>query len=461
MTHVRHILRLLVCFSAVPAAAQPLRLDHVLDSVRRNYPPLLAALQERPLAEADVLAAEGRFDASVFVRFDSDSLGYYSNQRWDFGVNQPFAWNGMSLNGGYRVAEGSFAPYDGKLDTRSLGEWRSGLRLPLLRDRSIDSRRAELAKARIGVQLANLSIEQQRLAITLAATQRYWSWVAAGRRLALAGAVLKIAEERQGLLETGVQAGQLPAIDAGDNRRAILQRQGQLVEAQRALQQAAIDLSLFYRDDNGQPVIPPQERLPNAFPSAEIVDDDQTAADIDAALQRRPDLPRLAALRDSTQVDVALSKNQRLPAVDVVAGFTTEHGAGPVRRGPQELRAGISFELPLQRRAATGRQRAAEVRIEQIRQRERFTADQIRAEIQDAASYAQTAFQRLRVAADEVVISRQLEDAERARFRLGDGTLFQLNLRELATVESALREIAAQADYQRALAAYRFAAASF
>jgi outer membrane protein TolC len=117
--------------------------------------------------------------------------------------------------------------------------------------------------------------------------------------------------------------------------------------------------------------------------------------------------------------------------------------------------------LPFQRRTATGRQRAAEVRIEQIRQRERFTADQIRAEVQDAASFAQTAFQRLRVAADEVLVSRQLEEAERTRFRLGDGTLFQLNLRELATVESALREIAAQADYQRALAAYRFSKASF
>jgi outer membrane protein TolC len=443
-----------------PSSAQTLRLEDVLDSVS-NYPPLLAALQERPLAQADVLAAEGRFDLSLRARLDSDSLGYYSNKRWDFGVDQPFAWNGMSVSGGYRIGDGAFAPYDGKLDTRSLGEWRSGIRMPLLRDRSIDSRRAELTKAKIGVQLANLSIEQQRLAITLVASQRYWAWVAAGRRLALAKAVLKIAEERQVLLDTGVKAGQLPAIDAGDNRRAILQRQGQVVEAERGLQQAAIELSLFYRDGNGQPVLASAERLPDRFPVPESLDDVRITADIEAALRHRPDLSRLAAQRDSAGVDVALARNQRLPAVDVVTGFSSEHGSGQVRRGPHELRAGISFELPFQRRTATGRERAAEARIEQIRHRERFTADQIRAEVQDAASFAQTAFQRLRVATDEVLVSRELEEAERTRFRLGDGTLFQLNLRELATVESALREISAQADYQRALAAYSFATASF
>ena len=58
---------------------------------------------------------------------------------------------------------------------------------------------------------------------------------------------------------------------------------------------------------------------------------------------------------------------------------------------------------------------------------------------------------------DEVTVSRELEDAERARFELGEGTLFQLNLREMATLESVQREIAALADYHRASASYKAA----
>ena len=89
-----------------------------------------------------------------------------------------------------------------------------------------------------------------------------------------------------------------------------------------------------------------------------------------------------------------------------------------------------------------------------MRHRERFLRDQVVAEVEDAASALRAAYQRLQVARDEVRVSRRLEDAERTRFQIGDGTLFQLNLRELAAIESMLREIAAHADYHRANAAY-------
>jgi hypothetical protein len=56
-----------------------------------------------------------------------------------------------------------------------------------------------------------------------------------------------------------------------------------------------------------------------------------------------------------------------------------------------------------------------------------------------------------------VRVSRELEEAERTRFEVGDGTLFMLNLREQATLDAAVREALAHADYQRARAAYEYA----
>ena len=456
------MLRIALLFTAGSLlSAQTLRLEDVLDSVQRHYPPLAAALLERNLADADVLQAEGRFDTVFRGRYDSDNYGYYDNRRWDAGIEQPMMWQGVTLSGGYRLGEGTFAPYDGKLDTRSGGEWRSGIRMPLIRDRATDQRRGDLEKARIGRQIANLSIDQQRLAINLAAARRYWEWVAAGRRLAIAQSVLQIANDRQSLLDEGVNAGQLPAIEAADNRRAVLQRRGQVVEAERSLQQAAIELSLYLRDDRGQRVLAGAERLPEGFPLESELSEERVQADVETALSRRPDLPRLAAQADQTRVDAQQARNQRLPAIDVIAGFTAESGQGVVRRGPQELKAGVIFELPWQRRTAAGRLQSAQARLGQLQQREQFARDQISAEVQDTGSAVRTAYDRLQVAREEVRISRQLEDAERTRFQVGDGTLFQLNLRELATVESMLREIAAHADYHRAYAAYRAATGDF
>lgn len=441
----------------VLAPGQTLRLEDILDSVKRHYPPLLAALQDQDVANAETLQAEGRFDVIVRGRWDSDSLGYYSNRRWDFSFEQPTTTLGLSFFGGHRLGDGSYAPYDGKFETRSGGEWRTGVRLPLFRDRAIDSRRAELSKARMGQQITRLSIDQQKLAVNLAATRRYWDWVAAGRRSELAQAVLRIATNRQTFLDDSVKGGLLPAIDAADNRRAVLQRQGQVMEAERLLQQNAIELSLFYRDGEGGIQRPKPQQLPQTFPDAQELPQAQIEEDTQNALRRRPELPRLEAQRDQVSVDAQLARNQQLPALDVIAGFTSESGSGLVRRGPQELKAGVSFELPWQRRSAVGRVRAADARVTQIRHREQFARDQVVADVQDAGSAVQTSYERLKTARAEVSVSRQLEDAERTRFELGEGTLFQLNLRELATVESVQREIAAEADYHRAQAAYRAA----
>ena len=454
---MRGIARLFLLIPLALAWGQTLRLEDVLDSVQRDYPLLLASLQEPAIADSERLQAEGRFDTVLRGRWDSEGLGYYTNRRWDFGFEQPMGMLGMNILGGYRLGEGSYAPYDGRLDTRSAGEWRTAIRLPLLRDRSIDNRRIEVSKARIGQQIARLSVEQQRLAVNLAAIRRYWDWTAAGQRLQLAQTVLQIAQNRQKFLDDSVQGGLLPAIEAADNRRAVLQRQGQVIEAERFLQQTAIELSLFYRDQSGQSRLPGSAQLPANFPQARDLPHAQVEADTQTALRRRPEIPRLEAQRAQVELDALQARNQNLPAVDLVAGFTSESGDGPVRRGPRELKAGVSFELPLQRRSATGKLRAAEARAEQIRQRERFARDQVLADVRDAASAVQTSLDRLKLVTHEVNVSRQLEEGERARFELGDGTLFQLNLRELATAESVQREISAQADYHRALASYRAA----
>jgi outer membrane protein TolC len=234
MKHVLYVFLL-----AASLHAQAIHVDDVIDSVKKRYPALLVALADRDIADSDVLAAEGRFDMTLRTRIDTDSFGYYANRRIDSWIEQPLSWQGMSLYSGYRVGDGEFAPYDGKLATRSLGEVRSGFKLPLLRDREIDTRRGELAKARIGRKLADLSVDQQKLAVLQSAISRYWTWVALGRRLAVTRDVLEIAEARQKLLEEGVREGQIPRIEAIDNERAILQRRSSTVEAERAFQQSS------------------------------------------------------------------------------------------------------------------------------------------------------------------------------------------------------------------------------
>lgn len=443
---------------SVAASAQVLTVDEVVESVRRNHPLLLASLTASDLAEADVLSAEGRFDTTIRSRFDADSFGYYANRRLESLIDQPLSWQGMSLYSGYRLGEGLFAPYDGKLNTRSLGEWQTGLKLPLLRNREIDSRRGELSKARIGRALATHSIDQQRLILTQAGVARYWNWVAAGQRMLISRDALTIAETRQKLLEEGVREGHLPRIDAEDNLRAILQRRSGFIEAERLFQQTAIELSLYLRDAKGQPMQPGLERLPAAFPVEDSTRNADPAAAIAAGLQRRPELKALEAQIEQNGIDVSMARNAAKPALDLVMGFTSDRGTDPaVRRGPEELKVGVAFEFPFQNRSARGKVAATEAKRRQFEQRAVYLRDQVAAEVRDAQSAVDAARNRLRVLEDEVRVTQQLEEAEKERFRLGEGTLFVLNLREQATLDVKIREALARAEYQRSLANLAYA----
>jgi outer membrane protein TolC len=434
-------------------------LDSVLESVNRNYPPLRAALLERPIADADYLTSQGRFDLSIRSRLDTQNLGFYRNERFEVVLDQPLETWGANVYSGYSVSEGRYPDYDGKTVTNSGGQYRVGAVIPLARDRAIDSRRADLQRTRIGLRLADLSIDQQRLAILQTATRRYWDWIAASRRYSIANTLLEVASGRDSILQEAVSIGALPQFERIDNQRVVLQRRNNVVEARRVLENATIELSLFLRDANGQPLLAPPDAAPLGFPDPLALPDEQITEDMSAAQQRRPDVLRFIFQRNQIDVDRRLAQNQRLPSVNLFTEYLREIGGGPVKRGPNDLRVGLLFDLPLQRRQATGRLQAAEARLKQLEQRETFQKDQVSADVRDAASAVKAAFERARVLDEELQVTRQVEDAERLRYELGDSTLFVLNLREQATAEAAVREANALADYFRAYAAYELAIA--
>jgi outer membrane protein, heavy metal efflux system len=452
---------LMVVGACSRASAQmgELRLEEVMDSVSRHYPPLVAALADVEIAEAEALIAEGRFDARLRAGFDSDRGGYYANERFAGGVEQRFRTFGGGIGAGWRRGEGDFAPYDGRLQTRSGGEYRAGLRLPLLRERAVDSDRAGLERARIGRTIARLSVDQQRLIVTQLAARRYWDWVAAGLRYRVAAALLSIAEGRDQMLRDSVQLGQLPAIEITENARAILNRQSEVVGAERFLQQAAIGLSLFLRDATGDPVLAPVDRLPADFPAPELVDERTLLDRVQSALRLRPELEGIEARIGQLRVDERLAANDTLPTVDFGFGLATERGAGPVLRGPNEAKVSLTFELPFQRREAKGRLSRAQAAQRQWEQRLRFATDQVTAEVRDAVSALVAAHDRAALLRRELETARDLEDAERTRLQFGEGTLFMVNLREMATADAAIRQVNALAEYYRAKAQYDYAVA--
>jgi outer membrane protein, heavy metal efflux system len=433
-------------------------LDDVLRSAERAHPLIVAAAQERPLAEADVQSAEGAFDVAWRTRGVIVPLGGYPSGRVDSMFEKPTTLWGSTLFAGYRWGSDTFAPYDGKLATNEFGEVRAGLLVPVWRNGPIDRRRATIERSELGLAIADATVAQQRLEIARLAAFRYWDWVAAGRRLEAAKQVLELAQMRDRQLGARVESGDLPGFEQLDNRRAIVHREQQVVLAERALEQAAIELGLYHRDDAGNAIRPARERLPPGFPDPGAPPQ-SFASELETALGRRPELDRLRAQRDQTRVEERWADNQRMPAVDLAVMGSQDLGQGSVKRDPFELEAGLVIDIPIERNVAEGRLRAARAQRVRIDAQERFTIDRVEADVRDAAVALTAARERVRIARQEVALAHQLEAGERERFDLGDSSLLIVNLREQAALEAEVRAIDALADYHKARAALEAATA--
>jgi outer membrane protein TolC len=452
-------------FSALSAAdkAQPLLLPEVLASVQTQYPPYLAALIEQDIANGRARQAAGAFDLNLNAGGSIPLAGYYDGRTGYAMLEQPLPFWGGSVYGGYRLSSG-FLPNYNKERTGVDGESVLGFRIPLLRDSTIDRRRAALWQAQIDQELADPIILRQYLDFIRAASISYYNWVSAGQRLTLAEQLLRVAQDRDSAIAEQVKKGASAPIVQVDNQRLVVNRQIAVVLAERRFQAASIELSLFYRSrETAEPITVPRSRVPSAFPPHPRLDDSQIVADSAKAAIFRPEIRRIELLIEKTQIDRRLAKNNLLPNLDlgVEAGqFLGDVSSRPKDLERNEVEAKIEFKLPLQRRDAKGRIEVADATIERLTNDKKFARDRIIADVRDSFSAVNAAYDALTMTRKNVDLSRQLEKAENQRLQQGATDLLALQIREQATFDAQVLEVEAQTDYFRALANYRAAIAA-
>lgn len=432
-----------------------LHLDEVVAAALRSHPLLQAAELEREVAASELMSARGAFDLTLEAQSKLMPLGYYDAVRVNTMLKQPTEWWGLSAFAGWQLGSGEFPVYAEDEQTRQHGRLRAGVKLPLWRDRSIDRRRANVARAELGPEIAELSIVQQRIEIRRSASHRYWSWVAAGRRLAIAEALLDNVMRRDAAIALRVASGDLPPIEQIENARAVEQRRAFTAHAGGTLARAAVELGLFLRDERGQPAPPSRERLPREFPEIPLAAGGGAGADAHRAQSQRPETRRLALQERRERLELEWAENQLAPAMDLEVAAARD--LGPSVEGRPDLdttrvEASFTLELPVQTRQAGGRAGAALANIERLGMQQRFARDRIDADVRDAHAALAAARQRIDAASREVAFARQLEEAERSRFAEGESNLLLVNLREQQTAEAELRKIDAMLDHFLALA---------
>lgn len=446
---------LLVLVHAGLVRAEVLTEAQVRASVERHFPLVLAAQAELRAAEGERLASEGAFDPLLRSRAAAALSGPYENARADVLFEQPTSFYGASGFAGWRVSDGAFPAYDGKLETGPAGEARVGVTVPLLRNRATDRRRTSVARAERGKVVADANLEAARIATARVAASRYWDWVLAEERVQLANKMLALAEERRTATERRAIHGEIQGSEVLEGERGVLQRRSVVASAERALEQSRYELSLYVRDAEGAvsdaavfdaPGLPLVEGVPPLRSEA-----------LRKAEATRPELVRMQAELERESLEAQFADNQTLLAADMGSAVTLPIAGDSQGYRVPTAEVTLALEFSPRNRAWQGRRAVAEASVERTRLNLAFTRDRIRVEVDDAISAWRRAAERGVAAASEKRVAQELARLERTRFELGDGTLFFVNLREQAAFEAELRDREARADLQKAVVQHRAA----
>jgi len=440
---------------AIDPRPEPLTLAEVLFSVLTHYPLLQAVERERGIAAGKMTTAMGAFDTNVNMAGNSLNPGTYENYRSDFGMSQQFMFGGMSAFGGYRTGFGDFPTYNLGQKTADAGEFRGGLNLPLARNREIDRARATRAQAQLDISLAEPAIERSRLDYMRSAARAYWAWMGSGERYAAGERLVDLALERDKQIELKVQGGVIANIDRIDNQQNIALRNGIVIQADRAVQQSAIDLSLYHRDPSGRPLLAGRHRMrPVPIPVKPTIQLYEQA--LSRAMASRPEFQRLALQKEKLVVERRLAANQTLPGIDGQllgnqdAGYGKSALSGPNGLDRQVLQASLVFQMPAQRRDARGKLQTLDSQLMQIDRQMSYAQDQVQAEVQDAFSMLERAFEFHRQALKREELATLVASAEREQLRLGRSDILRVTLREQAKFEADILEISARQEFWRA-----------
>lgn len=412
-----------------------LQLETVLASAQQHFPQIMERLARRRVAAGEVDVAAGAFDL-VFGSEGFDRLdGFYDGRALKATAKQPLRPLGATVFSEYKVSDGTFPIYEDINFTNTVGTLSAGVLFSLLRDRDIDPARFAETDALIALDNADLDVLMVRIGVQQRAIVAYWEWVVAGRQLKVYQDLLRIALERESGLREQVESGARARIFLTENEQNIVRRRSLVTTAMRSFEGATNRLAFFYRDTNGDLLLPQPQQLPAEGEAARksLGQAPRTLDNVPAALARRPEILMLSNAINRAENLINLRENDLLPQLDL--RFEVGTGLGDIAEGGPSRDTtdpiiGFTFSVPLQQRTARGRLAQSIAERDAVYQQRRQLEDQIEIEIRNIFMTLNYAEQLAKLSAREVELAETMRQAEQRRFEGGASDFFLVNVRE-------------------------------
>ena len=432
-----------ICISTAAsheAAFAALSPSIVKESALKHHPTIGAAIERMRAGEEAISGAQGAFDTKIVSDYARQTKGDYKTTVSRSFVVKPLKIANSKIYGGSE----QISNLNGKLSpvyntgnpgtTNQSGNYSVlGLQLSLWKNLLLDPTRAALKNAKYDAKIAKAEKDLTELDIGKLGQLAYWEWVTSTKVKSVYEELLKNGETRNEYLVTRSKKGDIAQIVVTENEQYIASRKGSLQAAKERLLRSEYALSLFYRDENGEPIIPSADESFEDYPSnfSVFLDNLDLNSNIDEIMEKRPDLQHLALNIEKTDVDLDLAKQDLKPQIDLTTEYyqRTQENSGMPR---DYLMVMAQVTVPIERNLGNGNIAAARARKMVAQKEMSFGRQSYRNEV---LALRQSLYLQLeQVIQSEIEFSKakELVITESYKFKTGGGNLFLVNLREEA-----------------------------
>jgi len=410
-----------------------------ISAVEQYHPVANMARLEYDLASEYLRSARGGFDPTISggLRKKAYSETDYYTAR-DAQLEIP-TWMGLKVGAGWEQNDGLFLNPESTVPDAGLVH--AGISLDLGAGLLMDSRRAALRQAEIGLDLGDIDRQLALNKLYVEATKVYFAWALSEEMLNVAQEAVRLAEIRYEAVRESFRLGDVPAIDTAEAYTQVLNRLFVLREQQTRWASAIQRAGAYFWWEDALPVdIPP---LVAPIPLS-VIGEEETPMEGLIITADHPRLRRISGRRDISVIQRRLAAEYLKPEVALKYNFLSRDLADAApeqyfsdsRFFENNYTFGASVSFPLFIRDARGKVGQARVKIEMIDREFENQLALLEAELKAGFAEWSNLQDQIEFFTQNVQLQQQLLDGEIELFRNGESSLFMVNARETSLIST-------------------------
>ena len=408
--------------------------------VKANHPLAKQADLQVTKSNSSLLQSKGAFDPKLFTEVGQkyyDDKEYYSLV--DGGVKLPTKV-GVEVKGGYTNNSGYYLNPEN--NTPDQGLWYAGISVPIGQGLIIDKRRAQLKQAELFVTISEQERKLMYNELLYKAGKAYWDWFKAYSVQRIYEEAVTIADARLKAVKNSARLGDKPAVDTLEAGIQVQNRILNFQQAQLDFKNTTALLSVYLWSEE----VVPLELVEGVFPeiseaAGPVPIDNYYMSMLDSLNFTHPELVKMSYKIAQLEVDKKLKKEMIKPQLNLNYNALLQPQGGDTfsNYSINNYKWGLEFSMPIFIRKERGALKLADAKIMEANFQNKDKQAKIRVNVSQALNEWQTTLDQYNLYKQTVEDYRNLLQAERRLFTIGESSLFMINSRESSYIKAQIK----------------------